>query len=54
MVEAKWINPTDKEYQRTFLPSLSGIKGIAKDAKRGKTIRAVSQGNETRFIGIYT
>jgi hypothetical protein len=42
-----------KAYQRTVLPSLSGITGIKAAATRGSTMTALSQGNELNMFFDY-
>jgi hypothetical protein len=49
---AKSINPTVRAYQRTVFPSLSGIKGMAKDAKIGNRMIVVNQGKLAMFIAL--
>ena len=45
MIKDSSINPTPTAYDRTVLPYLSGMKGIAKAATRGNRRIVVSQGN---------
>ena len=44
--------PTPNAYQRTVLPSLSGNMGISREAMRGSSTIAVSQGNWSNVMSM--
>jgi hypothetical protein len=51
-MNAKSNSATPKPYQRTVLPSLSGMMGIARAATKGRKIMADNQGISMAFITV--
>jgi hypothetical protein len=50
IIRAKSAIATPKPYQRTVLPSLSGMKGMARAATKGRRIIVDNQGTSIAFI----